>query len=107
MDYDNFDNDDPETSDKDYTDYIDCLSERTAAQLRLAKSNPVEQRPILSRYYRRGDLANLTPSELIDFLGVSTPSIFDMAGYTDEEGDAAMALADSLTRDEVNKVELQ
>ena len=103
MDYEKFDNDDPETSDEEYSAYVEWLSVRTAEQLRQAKGDAVEQRLVLCRYYKRGDRANLTPSELIDFLGVSTPSIFDMAGYTDEEGDAAMVV---LTRDEINKVEL-
>ena len=103
MDYEKFDNDDPETSDEDYSEYVEWLSERTAVELRQAKGDTIRQRHALCRYYKRGDQANLTPSELIDFLGVSTPSIFDMAGYTDEEGDAAMVV---LTRDEINEVEL-
>lgn len=106
MDYEKFDNDDPETSDEDYSEYVEWLSEQTAEQLRQAKGDTVKQRLALCQYYKRGDQANLTPSELIDFLGVSTPSIFDMADYTDEEGDAAMVISDGLTEAEINKVQL-
>lgn len=105
--YDRFDNDDPETDDEDYSEYVAWLSERTAAQLRHVNGKPEEQRLVLCRYYKRGERASLTPSELIDFLAVSTPSIFDMAGYTDEESDAAMVISDGLTRDEINKVEFR
>ncbi len=104
--YDKFDNDDPETSDEEYSEYVAWLSERTAAQLRHAKGKPEEQRLILCRYYKRGDKANLTPSELIDFLAGDTPSILDMAGYSEVEGDAAMVISDGLTRDEISKVQL-
>ena len=107
MDYDSFDNDDPETSDEDYSEYVGWLSERTAQQFRHAKGDAVKQKLVLCQYYKRGEKANLTASELIDFLAVSSPSIFDMADYTDEEGDAVMVISDGLTEDEVNKVELQ
>ena len=106
MDYEKFDNDDPETSDDDYSEYVEWLSERTAEQLHQAKGDAVKERLALCRYYKRGEKANLTMGELIDFLAVSSPSIFDMAGYTDEESDPVMLISDGLTDDEINKVEL-
>ncbi|MGI4790278.1 MAG: hypothetical protein ACRYFS_15680 [Janthinobacterium lividum] len=107
MDYDSFDNDDPETSDENYSEYVGWLSERTAKELRQAKGDAVRQRLVLCQYYKRGEKANLAASELIDFLAVSSPSIFDMADYTDDESDTAMVISDGLTDDEVSKVELQ
>jgi len=59
----------------------------------------------LCRYYGRGERANLTPGELIDFLAVSSPSILDAAGYTEAEADALMKLSDSLT-DDINRAGL-
>ena len=101
MNIEDFDNDADDSSDEDYSAFVQWLSQVTAEELREAKGNPDQQRQALCRYYKRGDKANLTPSELIDFLGVSRPSILDRAGYDEEDGDAIMHISDSLTYDEI------
>jgi len=95
LDYENYDNDTNE-SDEDYFKFVAWLADLTATDLRAAKSDPAEQRQALCRYYKRGEKANLTNDELIDFLGVSTPSILDKAGYTEEEATALMDISDTL-----------
>jgi Holliday junction DNA helicase RuvB len=95
MDYETYDNDTNE-SDDDYFDFVDWLSNLTAAELREAKGNPEKQKLALCHYWQRGLQANLTV-ELIDYLCVSSPSILDMAGYSEEEGDAVIQISDSLT----------
>ncbi len=106
MDFSKFDNDADE-SDENYSAYVDWLSELTANDLRHVKDNPGQQKQALCRYYKRGEAANLTAGELIDFLGVSSPSILDMAGYSEEEGDALFVISDTLTDEEISQVMLR
>lgn len=106
MDYDKFDNDYPDTSDEEYVAFVAWLWAKTAGELRQAKDSAEAQKQALCRYWKRGDRANSTPSELIDFLGVSSPCILEDAGCNDEEGDALMQMSDALEKDEVNAAEL-
>jgi len=105
VDYETYDND-ANDDDDDYFAFVEWLSELTAAELRRAKGDPQEQRLALCRYYKRGYRANIDPGPLIDYLGVSSPSIFDMAGYTDEEGDAATLISDGITEEDVRQTQL-
>lgn len=98
-DFSTFNND--TATDEEYMTFVEWLSARTADELRQAKGNPVQQKQMLCRYYRHGDAAHLTASELIDFLAVSTPSILDMAEYSEEEANAIMVISDSLTDEEI------
>ena len=100
MDFTKFDSDTDE-SDENYFAYVAWLSKRTAADLRSVKGNAQQQKLALCRYYKRGEQANLTAGELIDFLGGSSPSILDMAEYTDEEGGALFVISDNLTEDDI------
>lgn len=102
MDYEQFDNEECD-DDEEYLEYVRWLSSLTAAELRDARQDPVQQRQALCRYYKRGYRAHLTPAELIDFLGVSSPSILDMAGYSDEGAAAMMAISDGLTEEEIRQ----
>ncbi len=107
MDPETYDKDDPkyknndETADDDYFAFVEWLETITAAELKAAKGNAVVLRQTLCCYYKRGYRAHLTPAELIDFLGVSNPSILDMAGYNEEELESAMEVSDSITDDEI------
>ncbi len=105
MDYNKFDND-ANSSETDYFAFVQWLCEHTAAELRQAKGNREQQKSVLCRYYKRGLRANLTTGELIDFLGVSTPSILDKAGFDDEEADEVMAVSNSLTDEDINQATL-
>jgi hypothetical protein len=105
VDYERFDNDANE-SDEDYFAFVEWLSDLAAAELREAKHDPARQRQALCRYYKRGFRAHVTTSELIDFLGVSSPSILERAGYSAAEGDALMRLSDALTDEEIRRADL-
>ncbi len=96
INYESYDND-TNPSDDDYFAFVNWLRARTTHELRQAEGDPERQKQALIRYYRQGEQSNLTAGELIDFLGVSSPSILEMAGYTDEEGDAVMEISDSIT----------
>jgi len=101
MDYEAYDND-ANPSDDDYFMFVDWLSRMTASELHAAKGDPGEQKEALCRYYRRGLLANLTAPELIDFLGTDTPSVLEMAGYTEQEARELMRISDGLTLENLN-----
>ena len=104
MDYESYNNDsDPEPTSEEYSAFVDWLSEIAASELRKAKENPEQQKQALCRYYKRGERANLTSGELVDFLGISSPSIFDMAGYTDEERDEAMEISSGLINEDIGR----
>lgn len=105
MDYNKFDND-TNPSDDDYFDFVQWLSEATAVELAQAKGNREQLKNALCRYYKRGLRANLTTSELIDFLGVSTPSILDEAGFDEQEADEVMSLSDTLTDENIHQATL-
>ena len=105
MDYSKFDND-ADTSDEEYFAFVEWLSAQTAEELRQARGEPEKQKQALCRYYKRGERANLTAGELIDFLGVSSPSILDRAGCDEEEADALMQISDNLEDEAISAVPL-
>lgn len=105
MDFNKFDND-AEESDDNYFAYVAWLSELTAEDLRRVKGSPEQQKQALCRYYKRGGMARLTTGALIDYLGVSSPSISEMASYTEEEGFALFVIPDKLTDDEISRTPL-
>ena len=100
--FNKFDND-SDSSDEDYFLFVARLSDLTVAELRGARGNPEAQKQVLCLYYKLGLRANLSKGELIDFLAVSSPTILDLAEYTDEEGDALMRFSDGLTDEEIAK----
>jgi hypothetical protein len=97
-----FDNSAEETTDEDYFAFVDWLSETTAAKFRTVKGEYAQEKQILCWYYRRGECANLTVSELIDFLAVNASSILERAGYNEEETMALMEISDKLTEEEIH-----
>ena len=100
MNYETFDNDAPNTSNEDYYAFVKWIEQRTSDELRQVIGNPAAQKLALCRYYKRGLMANLTPSELIDFLPL------DAAEYSESEVGAVMAISDALTDEEIESVVL-
>ena len=101
-----FDNDADETTNEEYSAFVEWLTELTAEEFRQAKANTIEQRKVLCCYYKRGDLANLSIGELIDFLAVSYPSVMDKAGYIYEETAKVMEISDHLPQEEIHAINL-
>ncbi len=60
---------------------------------------------VLTKYMAFGMKLEFTPGELIDFLGVSTPSILGLAGYTDSELIYVMELLSKLSDEEIKNYE--
>ena len=72
-------------------------SERTESKLRI----------VIARYLALGRLTGISQGELIDYLGVSSPSILDIAGYTDTEQDQVMTILGNLSDEEIDAQEKQ
>jgi hypothetical protein len=73
----------------------------TADDFRQAATTGQEQRAAICRYFRRGAAAGYATGELVDFLGVSSPSILDMAGYPDEAAACVMETLADITDEEI------
>jgi hypothetical protein len=69
---------------------VDEVTREAADDFRRAGRSVEEQRRACIRYFRRGHEAGVSHAELIDFLGVSTPSVLDKAGYSDEDSQRVM-----------------
>jgi hypothetical protein len=77
--------------------------EQTAQEFRNISEDPEQQQLACCRYFRRGPLAGLSQSELIDFLGLSSPSVLDLAGYPPEAAQQVMEIAGRLSEEEIHK----
>jgi hypothetical protein len=60
-----------------------------------------EQKRTCCRYFRRGPLAGLSQSQLIDFLALSSPSVLDIAGYSPEAAQMVMDMIGGLSDEEI------
>ena len=93
-----------EISPEDYEQLVDKITKEAATDFQRGSRNAQGQRQACCRYFKRGDLAGLSRPELIDFLAVSTPSILELAGYTDKEAQAVMDLITDISEDEIDSV---
>ncbi len=78
-----------------------ALCSLTAQELQRHRQTPSLLRLALSRYFRRGLDLGLSTGELVDLLGVSTPSILTLASFTEAEQDFAMRIVEQLSDDEI------
>jgi hypothetical protein len=74
---------------------------RTGAELLRGVRQPPALRIALAKFFSRGTAQGFTTGELVDFLGVSSPSILERAGFTDDEASVAMDVVAALTDDEI------
>jgi hypothetical protein len=95
-----------EISPEDYERLVDAFTKQAAADFRQASLSTQEQRQACCRYFKRGEIADLSRPELVDFLGVATPSVLEMAGYSDEDAQRVMEMVADISEDEIEKVAL-
>jgi hypothetical protein len=93
-----------EISPEDYERLVDKLTKQAAADFRLASRSIQEQRQACCRYFKRGELEDMSRPELVDFLGVSTPSILETAGYSDADAQRVMEMIADISEDEIEKI---
>lgn len=65
-----------------------------------------EKRKACCRYFKRGIQAGLSQEELIDFLGMSDPSILFLSGYTEEEELEIMELIGEISDSEIANISI-
>jgi hypothetical protein len=93
----------PETdSSDDYDELVERICSEAAEEFRRCTADPSEQRRVTCRYFRSGSIADISHPELIDFLGVSTPSVLDRAGYSDEQAQRVMDMLATITDEELS-----
>ena len=92
-------------SPEEYGWLVDGVTRQAADEFRRAAGGLEEQRRACCRYFKRGHAADFSHPELIDFLGVSTPSVLDMAGYSDEDALRVMDMLSDISDDELARVE--
>ena len=78
-----------------------CFLEESAEDFKKSVENLEEQKVACCRYFRRGPLAGMSQSELIDFLGLSSPSVLDLAGYSPEAAQQVMEMSGRLSEEEI------
>jgi hypothetical protein len=81
------------------------LVQSAAEDLRRSTSAQ-ELRTALCRYLRRGAIAGFSTGELVDFLGVSSPSVLDQAGYTEQQAEEAMRVLAAISEEEISSAEM-
>ena len=91
-----------EISPDKYSELIDDLTRKSVLDFRFYHNDSNKQRMACCRYFKRGRIADLSTSELVDFLGVSSPSILELAGYSDKEANRVMKMIASLKDDEID-----
>jgi len=64
--------------------------------------SPEEQRMALCWFLRRGAEEDFSQEELIDLLGVSSPCVLSLAGYSDEAAQRVMDMLGDITQDEID-----
>ena len=96
----------PDLPPEDYKRLVDDFTRLAADDFRQSSASEQEQRASLVRYLRRGAAADLSLSELIDFLGVSTPSVLDVAGYSHAAASRVMLMLREISDDEIQSARL-
>jgi hypothetical protein len=69
----------------DYSERIARVCQHCADGLTGIRGDLLAQLRVVCRYFQEGQEEGISHEELIDFLGISTPSVLDNAGYSDSE----------------------
>lgn len=77
---------------RDYSDRIEQVCRQAADELRSCRDDVLAQLRVCCHYFESGERQGISHGELIDFLGVSTPSVLDRAGYSQHESLRVMEL---------------
>jgi hypothetical protein len=88
-----------------YQRSVSQFTQLAAADFRRSAATEQEQRAAICRYFRRCEV-DYSVAELIEFLGVSTPSILSMAGYSDEAAQRVMEMLADITEEEIQDTAL-
>jgi hypothetical protein len=93
------------SSDEEYERAVRKLLLPAAEDFRRSVSAQ-ELRAALCRYLRRGADAGFSTGELVDYLGVSSPSLLEQAGYSEQHAEEAMRVLATISDEEISKAAL-
>jgi hypothetical protein len=82
------------------------IQEYAVEQLEAAKRGEIPVRTALCRYLKQGGGAGFSTGELVDWLGVSSPSLLSKAAYNDAETAEAMEVLVSITDQEIEQTRI-
>jgi len=83
----------------DWQERLDRVLQQAAADFRACSSDSLELLRVCARYFQHGEQEGFDHGELIDYLGISTPSVLDMADFTESQAAKVMALLPLLQED--------
>ncbi len=78
----------------DYSERIERVCSSAIAEFRSCRDDLLAQLRVCCRYFESGEREGISQGELIDFLGISSPSVLDRADYSQSE---AQRLMEALT----------
>jgi hypothetical protein len=93
-------------SSADYEQSVREFTQLAADDFRQSAATESEQRAAICRYFRRGAAAEYSYGELVDFLGVSSPSVLDMADYSVKAAQRVMEMLADITDEEIQSTTL-
>jgi len=80
---------------------LDDFTAQAVEDFKANLENPDEQRLACCRYLRRGTMVGMQQDELIHRLGLASPSILDLAGYTADLAENVMGMLKTISDDEI------
>ena len=83
----------------DYDERIERVCREAAAEFRSCRDDLLAQIKICCHYFESGEREGISHGELIDFLGISSPSVLDRAGYSAAEAQRVMEALALITHD--------
>jgi hypothetical protein len=83
----------------DYAERIKRVCNEAATEFRSCRDNLLAQARVCCHYLESGEREGISHGELIDYLGISSPSVLDRAGYSDPEAQRVMDLLALITYD--------
>ena len=85
---------------------MDWVQHYAIDQLKQAKGHPTSERQAICRYLKQGTGAGFSTGELVDWLGISSPSLLDQAGYNDAEATRIMATLADISDQEIEQIRI-
>lgn len=93
-------------SNETYEQLVRVFTEQAAKEFQKVVNDFEQQRVICCRYLKRGRSSTFSQAELIDFLGISSPSVLEMAGYSEVQAERVMEVLAEISDADIQKASL-
>jgi hypothetical protein len=88
---------------QDYAERIEHICREAIIQFNSCHDDLLAQIRVCCNYFETGEQEGISHGELIDFLGISSPSVLDRAGYSNTETLQVMKALSLITYDSEGK----